>query len=124
MNKVLTLALLAGSLLLLNAPAAEAHKVVRSVHHAPAWHYVELRPKHMPRWLKRDRSFRHWYRHSPLQRDRRLAWYQLYEIYHWERRYGRTYHRSRNYWNDYYRDRSHRHHEADRRARRDRQRGH
>jgi hypothetical protein len=56
----------------------------------------------MPRWLKHNRAFRHWYRHTPLKRDRRLAWNELFDIYRFERRFGRTYYRSANYWNDYY----------------------
>ena len=38
----------------------------------------------MPRWLKRDHSFRKWYTHTRLKRDRRLAWNQLFDIYRWE----------------------------------------
>ena len=56
----------------------------------------------MPRWLKRDKGFRHWYRHSPLKRDRRLAWHQLFDIYRFEIRFGRSYYRGSNYWNEYY----------------------
>ena len=40
--------------------------------------------------------------HTPLKRDRRLAWHQLFEIYRFERRYGVVYYRSHNYWEDYY----------------------
>jgi|GEM_PF-1203673 len=42
------------------------------------------RAKKMPRWLKHDRSFKHWYEHSRLRRDRLLSWIQLFDIYRWE----------------------------------------
>jgi hypothetical protein len=45
----------------------------------------------MPRWLKRNESFRQWYRHSSLRRNWRLAWDDLFDIYRWERRYGKRY---------------------------------
>ena len=124
MNKVMTAALIAGGLMLLNSPEAAAHKEVRNVYQPPAYYdsYTRIdvrRSRHMPYWLKRDRSFVHWYQRSPLKRDLRLAWHQLFDIYRWESRWGRTYYRSKNYWNDYYayryerdrhhKDRRHRH---------------
>lgn len=106
MNKVMMIALLVGGLFLIDVPEAAAHKAVYNVHYQPAYRYTEVRrAKHMPYWLKRDKSFRHWYRQSTLRRDLRLSWRQLFEIYHWERRFGRTYYRSDDYWNDYYSDR-------------------
>jgi hypothetical protein len=103
MNKLMTAALIAGGLLLLNSPEAAAHKEVRNMYQAPAHLYIDhRRVDRMPRWLHERRDFRRWYRQSPLRRDRRLAWFQLYEIYRWERRWGRTHYRSDNHWNDYY----------------------
>ena len=88
----------------------------------PAYHHVyhdARRAHHMPRWLKHNRGFRHWYRHTPLKRDRRLAWNQLFDIYRFERRFGRNYYRSANYWNDYYaRHYGERHGDRDHRDRR------
>ena len=119
MNKVMIAATLAGSLLLLNSPEAAAHKEVRNVYDSPSYehrHYrhhdrIDVRrAKHMPRWLKRKHGFRDWYRHTPLKRNKRLAWSELFEIYRWERRWGRTYYRSQNHWNDYFAYR-YRHHE-------------
>lgn len=126
MNKVMTIALLAGGLLLMNSPEAAAHKSVVNKHYSQTYHYEQhRRSQHMPYWLKRDKSFRHWLRQSSLQRDRRLTWHQLFEIYHWERRFGRTYYRSRDYWNDYYDDRERRHHKRhDKRHREDRRHRH
>ena len=107
MNKLMTTALVAGGLMLINSPEAAAHKEVRNVYEPPAYyqpvrHADYRRSKHMPRWLKRDHSFRKWYKHTRLSRDRRLAWNQLFDIYRWERRWGRNYYRSANYWVDYY----------------------
>lgn len=130
MNKMMIAALIAGGLMLTNSPEAVAHKEVRNVHQAHTHAYVDVRrPKHMPRWLKRDRAFRHWYANTSLRRDRRLAWGQLYEIYRWETRWGRAYYRSNNYWHDYYAhrygeryfdrdDRTYRRHHEGRRGRR------
>jgi hypothetical protein len=106
MNKLMTVTLIAGGLMLMNSPEAVAHKQVRNVYQPPAYYHVDIRrTSHMPRWLRRNYSFRKWYQHSRLQRDRRLAWHQLYEIFSWERRWGKTYYRSDNYWVDYYRHR-------------------
>ena len=103
MNKLMTAALIAGGLLLFNSPEAAAHKEVRNSYQAPAPMYVNYRrADHMPRWLHKNREFRRWYRHSSLRRDRRLAWFQLYDIFRFERRWGRTYYRGDNYWRDYY----------------------
>jgi hypothetical protein len=105
MNKLMTAAVIAGGLMLVNSPEAAAHKEVRNVYQPPAHYHTHIdmrRSNHMPRWLKRNKSFRHWYRHTPLKRDRRLAWHQLFDIYRFERRFGRNYYRSANYWNDYY----------------------
>ena len=122
MNKLMTAALIAGGLMLLHSPEATAHHGVRDTYHAPAYIYVDhRRADHMPRWLRKDRDFRRWYRHSTLRRDRRLAWFQLYDIYRWERRWGLTHYRADNYWRDYYAYRyGKRHHERDRRHRRHR----
>ena len=115
MNKVTIAATLAGSLLLMNAPEAAAHKEVRYRYDPPAYYHphdrVEVRRvKHMPRWLKRKHGFRHWYRHTPLKRNRWLTWNELFRIYKWERRWGRHYYRSYNDWNDYFNHR-YRHHD-------------
>jgi len=47
------------------------------------------RAKKMPRWLQRDRSFRHWFEHSRLRKNRRLSWHRLFDIYRWESAYFR-----------------------------------
>ena len=119
MNKLMTTALIAGGLMLMNSPEAAAHKEVRTVYQPPAYyHFDARRSEHMPRWLKRDHSFRQWYRHTRLKRDRHLAWNQLFDIYRWERRWGKSYYRSDNYWVDYYQYRYRDHRDRDRRERR------
>ena len=125
MNKVLTIALIAGGLLLLDSPEAAAHKEVRIQHHSQARHHSDhhghesyrrghrrhdyhrhyndrydyyshnyrgtkyRRARHMPRWLQRERSFIRWYDHSPLRRNRYIAWHVLFDIYRAEHRYQR-----------------------------------
>ena len=122
MNKVLLTALLAGGLLLLDSPEAAAHKEVRNFHAPPAWYYMEhRRAKHMPYWLKRDKSFRRWYKRTHVRRYRHLAWHRLYEIYLWEREY-RWRHRHHDHYfrgyDDYRRFYDHRgHRDRDRRGR-------
>jgi hypothetical protein len=113
MNKVMTTALIAGGLMLINSPEAAAHKEVRHTYQAPAYYYyypgVDVRrPRHMPRWLQRNHSFRDWYRHTPLRRNVRLAWGELFDIYRWERRYGHRFDR-RYRDHDEYRGRDYRH---------------
>jgi len=103
MNKIITVALVAGGLLLLDSPEAAAHKEVRSVYQ-PTTHYrLELRrSKHMPHWLKRDHSFKKWYQHTRLKRNRHLAWHRLFEIYRWERADARKHRRGIRYYDRYY----------------------
>ena len=107
MNKIVTVALITGGLLLLDSPEAAAHKEVRNVYQPSAHYRVEAqRSKHMPFWLKRNKSFRKWYRQTWLRKDRRLAWHQLFDIYRWERTYlrhqRRGSHRHQHFY--YYRD--------------------
>lgn len=53
-------------------------------------HYSNVtRAKKMPKWLKRDRAFRHWYEHTRLRRNRLISWNQLFDIYLWESDYSR-----------------------------------
>ena len=123
MNKLMTTALVAGGLMLMSSPEAAAHKEVRNVYEPPAYYHTSRhadvrRSAHMPRRLQHDHSFRKWYKHTRLKRDRRLAWNQLFDIYRWERRWGRTYYRSDNYWIDYYQYRYRDHDDRDRRDRR------
>ena len=91
MNKLSVAVLLAASLLFLDVSPAAAHQGVdRARMHGHSYQFEARRYYEMPRWLKRNTRFRHWYRHSPLKRYRQISWNQLYEIYRWERRYFRT----------------------------------
>ncbi len=107
MNKIITVALIAGGLLLLDSPEAAAHKEARTVYQPSVYYRVETRrAKHMPYWLKRNVSFRRWYKHTRLRKNRHLAWHQLFEIYRWER-FDRMKHRRGGrhvHIHDYYRD--------------------
>ena len=114
MNKVMLSAVIACGLLLLDSPEAAAHeetfrqyrshanysdKFHRDVYRRDAYsrdgyrrdHFKAKydRAKRMPRWLKRNMSFRHWYGNTRLRKNRRLSWDQLFDIYYWERRYFR-----------------------------------
>ena len=110
MNKVILSTVMACGLLLLDAPEAAAHEQRDNQYRATPYqshsrdsysrdgyrsdHKYDNRRGHngsrhkrsnkMPRWLKRNKSFRHWIRHSGLRENRRLSWNQLFEIYRWE----------------------------------------
>ncbi len=93
MNKLSVGLLLAAALFFIDVTPAAAHRVADDVRVYGNGHYYETRRHEMPRRLKRNKHFRHWYRHSPLKRYRQISWNQLFEIYRWERRYfvGRGY---------------------------------
>ena len=105
MKHIVASLLLAGGAMFLLAPAAEAHphRYGDNAHHGYHEHHHR---GHMPRWMKRDRPFRAWYRHTRLKYNPRLDWWELYDIYRWERRYSthRRYHRY-----EHYRDRDYDH---------------
>jgi len=117
MNKVMTAALVAGGLMLLNSPQATAHTEARYSYQPPNYDYYARRSEYMPRWLKRNESFRKWYRHSSLKRNHRIAWGELFDIYRWEHRHG--YRGNKRYrHNDYYSGhKRHRGHRGERRHR-------
>ena len=58
-------------------------------HYDPPRHYsiAVYRDYDMPRWLRKQKDFRRWYKRSALKHNPSLAWWQLYEIYRWESRY-------------------------------------
>ena len=119
MNKVMTIVVIAGGLMLMNSPEAAAHKTVHNVYQPPAYYQaygriVERRAHQMPRWMKRDKSFRNWYARTPLKHNRRLDWYELFNIYRWERSWRGSHRRNGNHWRDYYAYRyEERHHDRD-----------
>lgn len=95
MNKAIVSILIACGLLSLEIPEAAAHQESYTVYRSPthyhsASHYRDYRHpalRHatgMPRWLKEDRSFRHWYKHTRLQSNPYLSWHELFDIYRWE----------------------------------------
>lgn len=86
MNKLSVGLLLAASLFFIDVTPAAAHQADRLRAQNHGYHF-EARRHEMPLWLKRNKRFRHWYRHSPLRNFRQIRWNQLFEIYRWERRY-------------------------------------
>lgn len=88
MNRLIVGLLLAASVFFIDVSPAAAHQEVNRVStYGERYHAERRHADTMPRWLKRDRRFRHWYRRTPLRRFHRLGWRQLYEIYRWERNY-------------------------------------
>lgn len=95
MNKLSVGVLLAASLFFLDVSPAAAHPGADHARaYGHAYHFEQRRRHEMPRWLKRNRDFRHWYRHTPLRHYREFRWRQLFEIYRWERQYFRANHRN------------------------------
>lgn len=96
--KMMTLLMISGGLFLTMAAPVKAHEAGYYVHDQNDRYYNTYRRRsEMPRWLKRQKAFRHWYRHSRFQRRRALSWARLFEIYQWERRYTRRYDDRRHY---------------------------
>lgn len=75
--------------LLLGAPkAAEAHGIVYNDYDSPRHYHGNIhRDRAMPRWLWDKKGFRRWYHRSAQRLNYRLAWWQIYDIYRWERRF-------------------------------------
>jgi hypothetical protein len=127
MNKVMAVVVIAGGLMLMNSPEATAHQTVHNVYQPPTYYQSygridERRPDHMPSWMKRDKSFRHWYNRTSLKHNRRLDWHELFNIYRWERSWRSSNRRNGNYWDKYYAYRyGERHYDRDR-SRRDERR--
>jgi len=110
MNKIILSSVLACGLLLLHAPEAVAHEARHSEHLTTTYNthgrdsfrrdryrdscrhdfrsdYQDSRYERahkMPRWLKRNRSFRHWFKHTRLRKNRHLSWHELFDIYRWQ----------------------------------------
>lgn len=112
--KIMASLFLSGGLLLLAASPVNAHP---SGHHdydrGDRYYYAHEVRREMPRWLKRKKAFRQWYRHSPFKYRRAITWARIYEIYRWERRYSRQHYSRHHRGHDVYRDR-----DDDRRGRR------
>ena len=88
MNKLSVGLLLAASLFFIDVTPAAAHQGADRTHVQRHGYQFETRRRHgMPAWLKRNKRFGHWYRHSPLRHYRQIRWNELFEIYRWERRY-------------------------------------
>ena len=121
-----------GGLLLSATQTAVAHGRAYD-HYDPPKHFRgnTYRYNHMPRWLIENTGFRGWYRHSSLRHNRQLQWWQLHEIYRWEKQYDsrrrgrhhaayygkRNYDWYRRYWREYDRHRRDDRHDVRRRHR-------
>jgi hypothetical protein len=97
MKRTLGAIMVACSLMLVNVTPAAAHEIVRHAYHQPVQYRVTvIRSKSEPSWLKRNKSFKRWYKHSSLRTNRYLSWSELYQVFKWEhsyrdRRYERSY---------------------------------
>lgn len=109
MNKILLTVLVTGGLMLLDSPEAAAKDNGHDKRSRSGDHYSRdydrddrshrrhhntrkyKRPSHVPYWLKHDREFRRWLKHSHWHNDRRLSWNRLFEIYRYEHHYSRHY---------------------------------
>lgn len=90
--KILALLIVSGGLLLTMATPANAHEYVRHEYdRGDRYYHYSGHRSDMPRWLKREKTFRKWYRHSRYKRRQTVSWARLYEIYRWERRHARRY---------------------------------
>ena len=86
-------------LFLVSAADASAHEIQYRPYIAYD-HHEYGRTRLLPRWLKRNREFQHWYRHSHYRLTRHMSWHTLYDVYRFERRhrlrsrtfYGKVYH--------------------------------
>lgn len=120
-----------GGLLLSATQTAVAHGRAYD-HYDPPKHYRvnTYRDNYMPRWLMEKRGFRGWYRRSSLRNNHQLQWWQLYEIYRWEKQFDsrrrrhhtaynghRNYDWYRQYWRKYDHRRSNDRHDVRRRHR-------
>ena len=114
MKHLLASLVLASGAMLLYAPTAEAHHKHYDKRYGQ--HEIYYDRGYMPRWLRKQRSFRHWYRYTPLKHNYRLDWHELYDIYRWESRYSRArYHhrykhrhnRDYRYYRDYWKHERH-----------------
>ena len=101
MKKLSVGLLLAAGLFFIDVSPAAAHHGGDRVHDrvqdrgyyqepGRGYYHQMLRRHEMPRWLRRNANFRHWYRHSPLRHYRQIGWQELLHIYRAERRYFRT----------------------------------
>ncbi len=94
-------------LFLVSAADASAHEIQYRPHIVHD-HYVYGRTRLLPRWLKRNREFRHWYSHSQYRFAHHLTWHRIYDRYRFEQHYRWT---NRKYHGQVYRDYGYRGHQ-------------
>ena len=124
MKRLITSIFILGAAVTGVSQSALAHERAYEHRDSPRHYRIAVyRDQHMPAWLRKKKDFRRWYKRSALKRNHALAWWQLYEIFRWEKRHHRHHHHRPAYYasRDYgwYRDYWHR---QDRRYRYDRER--
>jgi hypothetical protein len=124
MKRLITLFLILGAAVVGASQSAAAHERSYAHHDSPRHSQIAAHRDHrMPGWLRKKKDFRRWYKRSTLRQYHALAWWQVYEIYRWEKRHHRhhqhrpVHYASRDY--GWYRDYRHK---QDRRYRYDRDR--
>ena len=86
MTRAICALIFGAGLFLVSAADASAHEIQYRppiVHD----HYVYGRTRLLPRWLKRNREFRHWYSHSRYRFAHHLTWHRIYDRYRFEQHY-------------------------------------
>jgi hypothetical protein len=117
MKRLISMIFILGAAVTVLSQTAVAHE--RSYEHrdSPRQYRIAVhRDHHMPRWLRKKKDFRRWYKRSALRHNHALAWWQLYDIFRWEGRYHRhnqhrpAYYTSRDYgwYRDYWHKRDYR----------------
>lgn len=99
MTRMICSLIFGGGLFMLSAADASAHRIEYRPYIAHDYH-VYSRTRSFPGWLRRNREFQHWYRHSHYRLTRHMSWHRLYDVYRFERRqrlrsrtfYGKVYH--------------------------------
>lgn len=91
MKRLLCALALAGALCVASLPDASAHERHYRGRIAYQRHAMPQRSHHSPAWLRRNYDFQLWYGRSRFRYDFYLSWYQLFDIYRYERRYRRPY---------------------------------
>ena len=85
--KRVTLPIMIGlGFLVVNAPAAEAHKIDNRSRVTQGFYFDYDRGYAVPRWVRKDREFRQWFLHSRYRYARRQNWHGLYDLYLYDRK--------------------------------------
>jgi hypothetical protein len=86
MTRTICALIFGAGLFLVSAADAPAHEIQYRPHIVHD-HYVYSRTRLLPRWLRRNREFRHWYSHSRYRFAHHLTWHRVYDRYRFEQHY-------------------------------------